>query len=544
MDPSENWNDLPDPVRSLLQRRGLTREFISSDYNFCSSWKALPGAETAVSLIGDAVAAGEKIMIHGDFDADGITAAATAVRVLRYLGADVIHHIPCRFTEGYGLGETGVSKCIAEKVKLLVTVDCGITAVDEVRILKEAGIKVIITDHHVPEDTLPDAHAIVDPELADNHEQPWRYLSGAGVIHTVLRGLFTAELPREMMPDLVAIGTVCDMVNLTGDNRNLVKWGLKVMQTDPCPGIEALLRKAEIQKESLSAFDLGFGIGPRINSAGRITHADKALALLLAADPREAEELASELDRSNTRRKSLDSMVFEEALPELSRSTASVCVAASSRWHPGVIGISASKIAGSMNRPAILISWDDDRGRGSARGVPGMPVHGLLSMAMEAGLLERFGGHSMAAGITILREKYQEFKSFVEEQARKMFSEPELPVLYIDGGLQPDQCSASTLSAVNLLGPFGQGNPEPVWISRGLFAASYRTVGREGKHLQINFQQGAHVLRTIGFNMGDRTSELNRPLDIAFKLKPDRWRGGDNVQLVLEDIKPAAPRAK
>jgi len=512
-------------------RRGLGIEFLQSGYSSLSCWSDLPGAEEAAEIIKESITGGKRILVHGDFDADGITAAATAVRVLRSLGADADYHLPCRFEEGYGLGETGVNRCFEEKIGLLLSVDCGVTANEHVRKLEQAGVRVVVTDHHVPGDTLPDASAIVNPELMGDVEAPCRHLSGAGVIHTVLRGLFSGppeELPAEMEPDLVAIGTVCDMVNLTGDNRILVNRGLEVMRTSPVPGVAALIRAGGMNPKELSASDLGFGMGPRINSAGRITHADKAISLLLQNDMRMAEELASELERSNRRRKDLDGEVYREALDILQRSELSVAVASSGKWHPGVIGISASRIARKLNRPVILISWQGDDGKGSARGIPGMPVHTVLSEAKDRGLLVKFGGHAMAAGLTIERKNYSDFLSFVQERSASLYRDIENPVLYIDGGLTPEECSMEVLSAVEKLGPFGEGNPEPVWISRGLYPASFRTVGREGTHLQVSFHSGGSILRAIGFNMGHRTSELNRPLDIAFTLSLT-----DGVETVL-----------
>lgn len=534
---------LPEPVRLLIQRRGLTGSFLRSHFSGLSHWKDLPGARAAAEMIGDAVDARERILVHGDFDADGITASATALRALKHLGATVDSHLPCRFTEGYGLGRTGVEKCIREGVKLLITVDCGINALEEVSQLRSQGVKVIVTDHHVPGETLPHADCVVDPELSPETSAPWRHLSGVGVIHTVLRGLFvdpSGSVPGVMEPDLAAIGTVADMVELTGDNRILVKRGLEVMGSSPSPGIAALIRASGIENGGLTSSDLGFGLGPRINSAGRIGHADTALELLLEMDPRRANELACMLEKYNSRRKELDRMVFDDAFAMLSGTEYPVAVAASDKWHSGVIGISASRISRRLNRPALLIAWEEGTGKGSARGVPGMPVHTLLTGAMETGLLSRFGGHAMAAGFSIEKEAYPSFREYITDKAASLFAGVEKPVLYIDGRLDPENCTMDVYLATGLLEPFGQGNPEPVWIGRGLYPSTYRTVGRDSRHLQVSFQRGNTTIRAIGFDMGHRTAELNRPLDIAFRLKPDSWRGGGAVQLVLEDMRPAA----
>jgi single-stranded-DNA-specific exonuclease len=538
---------VPGPVGSLLQRRGLGQAFINAGYDSLSKWNSLPGAENAACILEEAIRNDETILVHGDFDADGITATATALRVIRALGGRVQHHVPCRFDEGYGLGNTGVEKCLEIGAGVLITVDCGITACRETSVLRAAGVKVVVTDHHVPSEELPDALAIVNPELSGNSSAQWRYLSGAGVIHFVLQGLalrMNAGNIPELEPDLVAIGTVCDMVPLTGDNRILVKRGLDILRSQPSPGIAALIRASGADYSKLNARDIGFALGPRINSSGRIIHADHAVKLLLETDPRLAEELAVGLDQANQKRKLLDSRVFSEVREMLKNTDLPVAVAASSQWHPGVIGISASRLAQELNRPVILIAWDGDTGRGSARGVPGMPVHPLLFEAMEAGLLLKFGGHEQAAGLTIEKSRFEEFKLFSESLAERIYESTASTVLYIDGGLDSSDCNSETLSFIEKLSPFGEGNPEPVWIARGVYPVAFRSVGLEGKHLQVSFQQGADSLRAIGFDMGHRTSELNRLLDIAFTLAGDDWRGGGSVQLVLKDMKPAAGRNK
>ncbi|MCK5035940.1 MAG: hypothetical protein KAS73_08625, partial [Candidatus Sabulitectum sp.] len=269
---------------------------------------------------------------------------------------------------------------------------------------------------------------------------------------------------------------------------------------------------------------------------------DQAVNLLLETEPRLAEEMAVALERVNKKRRGLDSAVYARASELLKRVDTHVAVTASDNWHPGVLGISASRLSRQLNRPVVLIAWDGEEGRGSARGVPGMPVYPILAEAMKRGLLFRFGGHQQAAGLSINRDRYPEFKSFAESFAASLYEEVSSPVLFIDGGLGPENCNAGILSALEELGPFGEGNPEPVWITRGVYPVSFRSVGQEGKHLQVSFQHGLDTLRGIGFDMGNRTSELNRILDIAFTLSADSWRGGDAVQLVIKDIKPAARR--
>ncbi len=538
---------IPEPVMSLARRRGLNPAFFRSDYSLLSSWQSLPGADSASLILEDAVKNGKLILVHGDFDADGITATATAVRVIRALGGQVQHYIPGRFQDGYGLGDAAVDLCIHRGVKVLITVDCGITSIDEVAKLRANGVKVIVTDHHKPQNTLPDADVVVDPELSSDRNARWRYLAGAGVVHSVLRGLAermdSASIP-ELEPDLVSIGTICDVVSLTGDNRTLVRRGLDILRKKPVPGVLALMRAVGIEYAEVTTRDISFGLGPVINSSGRIAHADQAVELLLETQPDLAAGMASGLEKTNKKRKSLDSSVFAEADSLLANTKTEIAVAASEHWHAGVIGISASKIARQMNKPVVLVAWDGETGRGSARGVSGKPVYPVLKKAMEEGLLLSFGGHNQAAGISLRKDKYADFKSFVEGIADSLYAKAPDPVLYIDGGLTAEQCNIGILNALRNFEPFGEGNPEPVWITRGLYPVSFRSVGQGGKHLQISFQSGNTTLRGIGFGMGHRTSELDRMLDVAFTLSADSWRGGDSVQLVVADIKPAAGRIK
>jgi single-stranded-DNA-specific exonuclease len=533
------------PVASVLARRGFNateaRIFMDSRWSDLSPWRSLPGAEQAAAAVAAAIRAGEGILVHGDFDADGITAAATSVRVLRALGARVDWHIPCRFNEGYGIGETGVQKAIDEGFGMFLTVDCGISAVDPVLILAKAGVKTVITDHHLPGSTVPEACATVDPELSDDPGAPWRRLSGAGVALAVLRGvaelLGRPDLP-ELEPDLCAIGTACDVVDLVGDNRLILRRGMEVLRSQPSPGILALLRKAGLQSDRMRTRDLSFVIGPRLNSAGRVSHADLAVKLLLTVDPAEAKVLADELEGCNDRRRELDSGVFTEA--RRMAGDGPCVVLGSDSWHPGVLGIAASRLVDELSVPVVLVSFSGAEGRGSARSVDGVPIHGLLQDALEKGLLLRCGGHSVAAGLSVLREKFEEFRDFmIERTGAAGEGEGIKPLLHIDGRLLGTECTMHTMRGIRLLEPFGPGNPEPVWIARNAFLLTRDLVGR-GKHLKMTFQLDGVTGNAIGFNMAKRSAEFDRPVDLAFLLREDSFRGSESVQMELIDARPAA----
>jgi len=536
---------VPAPVASVLARRGFTASealaFMESRWNSLSPWRNLPGAEEAASIVAEAVLTGEGILVHGDFDADGITAVATSVRVLRALGARVDWHIPCRFSEGYGIGETGVRKAIEEGFGLFLTVDCGISAVDPVRTLSEAGVKTVITDHHLPGPSVPAACATVDPELSDDHGAPWRRLSGAGVALAVLRGV--AELLGkpgigELEPDLCAVGTACDVVDLVGDNRLILRRGMEVLRSLPSPGIQALLRRAGLSSERIRTRDLSYVIGPRLNSAGRVSHADLAVKLLLTLDPGEAQVLADELEGCNDRRRELDSGVFTEARKLAGEGPC--VVLGSDSWHPGVLGIAASRLVDELSVPVVLVSFNGPEGRGSARSVDGVPIHGLLQEALEEGLLVRCGGHSVAAGLSVLRDRFDAFRDFmVQRTGEAGDGEAVKPLLHIDGRLLGTECTMHTMRAIRLLEPFGPGNPEPVWIARNAFLITRDLVGR-GKHLKMTFQLDGVTGNAIGFNMAKRSAEFDRPVDLAFLLREDSFRGSESVQMELLDARPSA----
>ncbi len=543
--PQQGIEGLPSPVAAVLARRGFTpagaREFIDSSWSSLSPWNSLPGAGRAASEIHRAIGAGEGILVHGDFDADGITAVATAVRALKALGGRVDWHIPCRFSEGYGIGETGVQKALSEGFGLFLTVDCGVSAVEPVKRLSQAGIGTVITDHHLPGPVLPDALAVVDPYLSGDVKAPWGRLSGAGVALMVLKGV--AELSGrsgmpELEPDLCAIGTACDVVDLLGDNRLILKRGMHVLRSSPSLGISALARRAGLSTAAISTRDLSFVIGPRLNSAGRVSHADLAVNLLLTGDAAQAERLAEELEDCNRKRRELDTDVFTQAR-DLADDGPCV-VLGSESWHPGVLGIAASRLVEELSVPVVLVSFAGAEGRGSARSVEGVPIHGLLQKALEEGLLVRCGGHSVAAGLSVMRDRFDEFRSFMVENAASMAAgEGQKPVLHIDGRLMGPECAMETMRGVKLLEPFGPGNTEPVWIARNALALTRDVVGK-GKHLKLSLQIDGVTRNAIGFNMVQRSVEFERQVDVAFLLREDSWRGGESVQLHLLDARPSA----
>lgn len=507
-----------------------------------SHWRDMGGVLQAAQRIVSAVQNSEKILVHGDFDADGITATAIVYMGLQSLGAPVDYFIPDRFEDGYGLGESSVEACSAVNADLLITVDCGITAVEYIRILKGLNIDTVITDHHQPGDILPDAEAIVNPVL--DEDAPHSKLAGVGVAWMVLRAVYDllgadAEYLHELL-QFVAIGTVTDVVDLSGDNRILVFEGLKQLCESPLPGITALAGSASVNIREMSSTDLAFYIGPRINACGRVGHAADALKLLLAGSSSEAGELMVTVEKHNRIRRKLNREIESHVFRLAENLDNPRCIVmANEGWHRGVIGIVASRLVSKYGVPSIMISIDNDYGYGSARSVPGIPIFSILSgLQAEQGIMESLGGHPMAAGfripenrIPVLREELNSVLSRDEWNAHLG------SVLYIDGKLEEQDYNAETVKSLEMLEPFGEGNRKPVWIARGAYPVQWRAVGKNADHLSCSFRIGSCVYRAIGFNMVNRQSMFNGRVDLAFTLALDTYRMDGSIQLVLKDIR-------
>jgi len=549
--PGEPGSGLPPPVDEVLARRGLTgaplMEFLSPDRALLTDITALPGAAEAASVIVAAIARGSRIVIHGDFDADGITASALLKIGLERFGADAAFHIPDRFEDGYGLSASGVEACAAMGAGLVITVDCGMTALHETAELMEMGITVVITDHHQPSGELPDAAALVSPVLAPENS-PHSDLSGAGVAWMVLSeiGRLLERKPEEVedLLQLAAVGTVCDVVNLTGSNRIIVREGLRLLRSRPLPGLSALASSASVELSGTNSSDLAFFLGPRLNACGRVGHASEAVNLLLAADIESAGELVLPVVRNDRKRRKFDSAVREAAMAMAGRLDSPRCLILDGEgWHKGVVGITASRLADRFGVPSVLLSVENGVAQGSARSVPGISIHALLEQIQEeSGILDRFGGHPMAAGLSLDSSLVPELRSRLEA----LLIGPEWdgllgPVLYVDGRLEGCWMTLETVRALERLEPFGEGNREPIWIARGVRALNWRAVGKRKDHLSCLLRIGERDIRAIGFGLAGRQSLFGGPLDIAFTLAEDRWRGDGSVQLQLKDVRRQRP---
>jgi single-stranded-DNA-specific exonuclease len=543
---------LPRPLCALLAARGLTepgraKAFLRPELSALHPPGDLPDLPRAVGRITTAVRDGETILVHGDYDVDGMAGTTLLTRWVRGLGGRVVPFLPHRLRHGYDLGEAGLEAARRAGASLLVSVDCGILAFDAVERARGMGLDVIVTDHHAPGEALPRALAVVNPGRADSsYPNPW--LCGTGVVFKLCQGLAEAVgVSQEVLHpylDLVALATVADLVPLTGENRVLARFGLKAMARTANPGLQALMARAGVDPGSLSARALGFQLAPRLNAVGRLGDPELALRLLLTDDLREAASLAEDADAMNRARQEEDRRTLEEALALLAAGYDPDrdfgVVLASEGWHPGVVGIVASRIVERVHRPVVLVALDGERGRGSARSVPGF--HLLDGIRACGSLLERFGGHRQAAGMDIRRDRVEAFREAFNRQARHALegTDPR-PELKADLEVQVAELTADLHRFLRHMGPHGIGNPRPLFLVRGAVAEGAPRVVGEG-HLKLRLAQGRSSVEAIGFHLAERIqpAALARgPVDAVFHLQENEYRGVTTLQAGLRDLRPS-----
>ncbi len=510
---------------------------------------AMRGMEAAVARIARAVEDGERIALYGDYDVDGVTSTALLAGFLRACGADPVTYVPHRLVEGYGLNVAAVERLAAEGARLLVTLDCGITGAPEVRAAAALGVDTVVVDHHTVPVELPAAVAILNPHQP-GCAYPTKDLAAVGVtfaLATALRkalrgrGRFGPERPEPNLKDaldLVALGTVADVVPLVGANRILVRWGLEVLGRSRRPGIRALKRVAGIAEGTdVSAGQVGFRLAPRINAAGRLDDAGRGVRLLLEEDAERADALARELDRENQARQEIERTILDEALHDAAehvREGARGLVLARDGWHAGVVGIVASRIVERFHRPAVLVALAEGEGKGSGRSIEGFHLHEALEAC--AAHLARFGGHRHAAGVTIERGRLGAFRAAFEAHAAARLRDEDLvPRCRIEGWVEEREVDERAALDLARLAPYGAGHPEPVFALRGRTARA-RTVGAGGAHLKLALGR----LDAIGFGMGERLPLCEGPIEAAFTVGLDEWDGRRRVQLRLRDVRRGA----
>src|SRR5687767_4047235 len=502
----------------------------------------------AVERILGAIARRERIAIHGDYDVDGVTSTVILRRALELLGADVVHFIPERLRDGYGLQTPALDRLHADGVRLVISVDCGIRAADAARHATALGLDLIITDHHEPDDELPAAVAVINPKRHDCR-YPDKNLAGVGVALKLVQALCARSGRGSWLPAFVkiaAIGTLADMVPLVGENRVIAKLGLGMLSTGPHKvGLRSLLEVCGLAGKEIDSYHIGFVIGPRVNAAGRMSTPDIAARLLLASDEMMAEEaraLAQQLDVENLRRQKEEAEIVAEAKTivetDLEVGSRTVLVVAGDAWHRGVIGIVASKLVDAFHRPAIVLSKDGDVAHGSCRSIPSFNMLAALESCAE--LMTKFGGHKQAAGLTIESARIRELRARVNDYADGCLGPDDLrPRLWIDGALAFRSINEQVASELTRLAPFGAGNPCPIFrASRVEIIDGPRRI--KERHLKMAFRQDGRVLRGIAWRASERetfVTEHRAAIDLAFSLEQDEWNGERYLQLSIADFR-------
>jgi len=495
----------------------------------------------AVARIYRALLSGENIAIYGDFDADGITATALLVEGLSRLGGRVTPYIPHRLTEGYGLKTATLEKLSQQGISLVITVDCGITALAEVKRAKRAKLDIVITDHHTPLPEIPPAVAIVNPKRGDSC-YPFFELTGAGVAIKLLQALFQSIGRQEQLDeliDLVALGTIADMAPLSGENRYLVKQGLKLINTTPRLGIREIISQAGLSIGNLDADAVSWIIAPRLNAAGRLAHAMTSYKLLMTNSEPEARGLAIWLEQKNAERQRLTTTTLTKAREQILAQGISPLLIASDRDYPvGIAGLVASRLAEEFYRPAIVIKTGELVSSGSCRSIPEFNV--ILALNQCRQLLSQFGGHSQAAGFILPTKNLARLRQRLSELATTQLAGIELrPQLDIDAEVKLPELSGDTFQIIQRLAPFGRGNPVPTFLTHRAEVVDCHTMGSNREHLRLKLRQGGTIWDGVGFRLSNYLAEVSPHLDIVYNLEIDRWGGEESLRLNILDFAPA-----
>jgi len=567
---------LPPVVAKILASRGLdTKEkaerFLNPSLRDLCDPYLLPDMDKGVDRVIRALREKEKVMIFGDYDVDGITATSLLFLVLNKLGAEVSYYLPNRLIEGYGLSEEGIIEAEKRGVRLIISVDCGITAVNEVKFANQKGIDTIITDHHEPQEILPEAVAIINtkqkldqqdlPSAGMNHmvhaagsvgqveEYPGGELSGVGVAfkfaQAIYRRLGQDETELEDHLDLVALGTAADIVPLVGENRILTKFGMNQIARTTKPGLKSLIFVSGILGQQIGTGQVVFILAPRINAVGRLGDAELAIRLLTTKDETKASEMAKLLDQDNRRRRDIDESTLKEALEMVERNVDlnkdKAIVLASCGWHPGVIGIVASRLVERFHRPTIMIAIDGEEGKGSARSIPGFHLYEALKECDQ--YLIRYGGHKYAAGLSISPKDINTFREkFKKVTDQRLTDDDLLPRLFIDAELELTQIDTNLIKLLDLFAPFGPQNSRPIFQTRNLsvWGGPY-VVGNN--HLRLRVKKDNAVFDCIGFGFGDMAKPLSMKgikLDLAYVVETNYWNDTYKIQLRIKDLKNSA----
>lgn len=540
-----NALEIPNVVARLLVQRGLTtideaRSFLYIENQSFYDPFLLLGMDIAVARIKQAIMNEEMIMVYGDYDADGVTSTSVLMTALQQMKANVEFYIPNRFTEGYGPNEEAFRFAAQQGISLIITVDNGVSGVHEANVLKELGVDLIITDHHEPGPVLPEALAIIHPNHPEGN-YPFKELAGVGVAFKLAHALL-GKAPVHLL-DLVAIGTIADLVALHDENRLMVKQGLQVLRQTSRKGIQALCRVAGAAIADLDEESVGFVIGPRLNAVGRLSDADPAVELLMTEDAQEAESLAIEIDAMNKERKAIVSEITEQAINQVEENYPleenRVLVIAKEGWNPGVVGIVASRLVDKYYRPVIILCLDPAVGKakGSARSIAGFNMFEELSQNRD--ILPQFGGHPMAAGMTLSMDEVDTLRIRLNEQAKFLAPEDFIPITTVDTLTHLEEIDLNSISKLQMLAPFGMKNPKPKVLIEQSSVSSIRKIGANQNHLKITLEKGPSALDGIAFGLGelaDHVSPLAK-IDVIGELSINEWNNTRKPQIFVKDVK-------
>ena len=540
---AKNFN-VSNLLATILSNKNISSEneiekFLNPTRNDFYDPFLMPDMKIAVDRILEAMSKKEKIIIYGDYDVDGITSITVLKQFLEDRGIEVGQYIPNRLNEGYGLNKKAIEEIVKQKYTLMITVDCGISGVEEVEYANSLGIETIITDHHEQGEEIPNALAVVDAKRKDN-KYPFNQLAGVGVVFKLIQalGICLGLEEKEYLKylDLVCVGTISDIVPLVDENRVIAKLGLKLVQVTKNIGLKTLLDTVGYKK--IDSITISFGVAPRINACGRMGFQNEALDLFLTKSEKEAMEISDRLNEYNRERQDTEKKIFSEALQKIEKSEKDkpCIILGSENWHHGVIGIVASKVTDMYFKPSILICFEDGIGKGSGRSVPGFDLHEALSKCDK--YVEKFGGHSMAIGITLTQDNFNKFKEEFEEYTKNSDIDKIVPIIYIDQEVTLKDINLKAAKELQLLEPFGEGNKMPLFLYKNLRIDSIRALS-EGKHLKLTLKDDNYIIDAIGFNMGALANEylIGDKIDVVGTLEINSFNNVEKIQINLKDVR-------
>ena len=524
--------------REITEKRQIEK-FLNPKRNDFYNPYEMPDMEKAIERIIKAIENNEKIIIYGDYDVDGITSVTVLKSFLEERGIHVSEYIPNRLEEGYGLNKKAVEYIAKQGNQLMITVDCGISAIEEVEYANKLGIETIVTDHHETGEELPKAIAVVDTKRKDN-KYPFRNLAGVGVVFKLIQAISQRlDLPeKEYLKylDIVCIGTISDIVPLVDENRVIVKLGLKLVEQTKNLGLKAILEASGYSK--IDSNTISFGVAPRINACGRMGHQEEALKLFLSKDGEEVQELTQKLNEYNRLRQETEKQIYNESIIQIEEkdlADRNTIVVMGKGWHHGVIGIVSSRITELYFKPSILLCEEEDYGKGSGRSIPGFDLYEALTQCKDT--IDKFGGHSMAVGINVKKEKFEEFKEKLEKIAKEKHTEEIVPILKIDALINLDEIDKEMVESLKELEPFGEANKMPLFAFKNLKIDSIRALS-EGKHLKLTLKDDRNIVNAIGFNLGELSTEykIGDKIDVVGNLEINSFNGVDNIQINMKDM--------